>query len=202
MKIGGFEKQSFIDWEGRMAAVIFTKGCNFRCGYCHNPELVYPELMQQNNDISEDYIFDFLLSRQNWLDGVVITGGEPTLQRDLQDFIKRIKKTGYAIKLDTNGSNPMVLKTLIENKLIDYVAMDIKTCLELKKYQEICAIEDPFLLSKIEESIEILRKSSIDYQLRTTVVPQFHTKEIVDNLQKYFFYCNYKIQEFREIKSV
>jgi pyruvate formate lyase activating enzyme len=98
MKIGGFEKQSFIDWEGRMAAVIFTKGCNFRCGYCHNPELVYPELMQQSNDISEDYVFDFLLSRQNWLDGVVITGGEPTLQRDLQDFIKKIKKTGYAIK--------------------------------------------------------------------------------------------------------
>lgn len=196
MRIGGIEKQSFIDWEGKTTAVIFTKGCNFRCGYCHNPGLVYPRLIKQSEDISEKDIFDFLLKRNNWLDGIVISGGEPTLQKDLKEFIVKIRNMGYAIKLDTNGSLPVVLEDLIKSNLIDYVAMDIKTVLELKQYQNICRIKDPQLLLKIEHSIDILKESAIDYQLRTTIVPQYHTKKISERLQREFSYCNYQLQKF------
>ena len=202
MRIGGLLKQSFIDWEGKVSAVIFTKGCNFRCGYCHNHELVYPKLIEQTEDVPEKVIFDFLSIRKNWLDGVVITGGEPTLQYDLKDFIVKIKKMGYAVKLDTNGSSPMILKDLLRAKLVDYVAMDIKTILELKEYERICGIKDPQLLIKIEKSIGILQKSDIDYQLRTTVVSAFHTKEMIDKLQKKFLHCNYQVQKYRGTKIV
>ncbi len=200
MRIASLQKQSFIDWEGKTVAVVFTKGCNFRCGYCHNPELVYPKLLEQTEDISEKAVFDFLSIRKKWLDGVVITGGEPTLQKGLNDFIVNVKKMGYAVKLDTNGSSPMILKYLLKAKLLDYVAMDIKTIFEIETYQNICRINDPQLLRKIEDSIGILRESGIDYQLRTTVVPQFHTKEMIDKLKKEFANCNYQVQEFRETK--
>lgn len=200
MRIGGFEKQSFIDWEGKVVAVIFTKGCNYRCNYCHNPELVYPNLMQETKDIPEQDVIDYLSARRKWLDGLVITGGEPTLQNDLIDFVMKAKKMDYKIKLDTNGSSPTILERLINSNLIDYVALDIKTVLDLKEYQNICGVENPQLLINLEKSIEILKKSNIEYQLRTTVVPQFHTKEMIDRLQKEFSYCNYRLQEFREIK--
>ncbi|HQA76541.1 MAG TPA: anaerobic ribonucleoside-triphosphate reductase activating protein [Salinivirgaceae bacterium] len=202
MRIGGFTKQSLIDWEGRVAAVVFTKGCNFRCGFCHNPELVYPELIKKTEDIPEQTIFDYLSTRKNWLDGVVITGGEPTLQRDLKDFIEKIKKMGFAIKLDTNGSLPTVLRELLQTNLLDYVAMDIKTVFETEAYQNICDIKDQNLLTKVKESVEILKESGINYQLRTTVVPKFHTQEIIRELQEQFSYCNYKLQEYRETKIV
>jgi pyruvate formate lyase activating enzyme len=200
MRIGGFQKQSFIDWEGKTTAVIFTKGCNFRCSYCHNPELVYPKLIEQNEDIPEEEIFDFLNTRKNWLDGVVITGGEPTLQNDLKEFIFEIKKMCYAVKLDTNGSLPVILKDLLESNLVDYVAMDIKTILDLEAYQNICCIKDQQLLHKVEESVEILKESGVDYQLRTTVVPQFHEKEMINILEKKFSYCKYQVQDYRETK--
>lgn len=202
MKIGGFIKQSFIDWEEKVTAVIFTKGCNLRCGFCHNPELVYPKLIEQTEDINEKTIFNFLSTRKNWLDGVVITGGEPTLQNDLKSFIENIKKMGFAVKLDTNGTSPKVLQNLLKANLLDYVAMDIKTIFELETYQNICNIKDPELLTKVKESVEILKKSGIDYQLRTTVVPKYHTKEMIDKLQEKFSYCNYKTQEFRETKII
>ncbi|HHV03646.1 MAG: anaerobic ribonucleoside-triphosphate reductase activating protein [Bacteroidales bacterium] len=198
MRIGGLEKQSFIDWEGKIAAVIFTKGCNFRCPYCHNPDLVYPELIRVKEDIPEQEILQYLLTRKNWLDGVVITGGEPTIQSDLDVFIRKIKQINYKIKLDTNGSSPEVLKKLIHNKLIDCVAMDIKTILDLKKYQEICASYDPLLLEKICTSIEILKKADIEVQFRTTVVPSFHTEEMLTGLIEHFSLYNYKLQECRD----
>lgn len=202
MRIGGLTKHSFIDWEGKTTAVVFTKGCNFRCGYCHNPELVYPELMKRSEDIPETEIFDFLKTRKNWLDGIVISGGEPTVQKDLKDFIVKIKKMGFAVKLDTNGSSPSILKDLLNAGLLDYVAMDIKTILEIDEYQKICSIKDPQLLLKIENSIEILRKSGIDYQLRTTVIPHYHTNEMIDSLQKHFSYCNYQLQMYRKTGMV
>ncbi len=200
MRIGGFTKQSLIDWEEKVAAVVFTKGCNFRCGFCHNPELVYPELIKKTEDIPEQTIFDYLSTRKNWLDGVVITGGEPTLQSDLKDFIERIKKMGFAVKLDTNGSSPIVLNELLKANLLDYVAMDIKTVFEIEAYQNICDIKDQQLLIKVKESVEILKESNIDYQLRTTVVPKYHTQEMICKLQKQFSYCNYKLQEYRKTK--
>ena len=116
MRIASLQKQSFIDWEGKTAAVIFTKGCNFRCGYCHNPSLVLPHLLDRTPDLSEKEIMGYLLSRKNWLDGVVITGGEPTIQPDLPTFMAAVKEAGFAIKLDTNGTNPDMLNELIKNK--------------------------------------------------------------------------------------
>lgn len=197
MKIGGFEKQSFIDWEGKLAAVIFTAGCNFRCGYCHNPELVYPRLIRQSKFIPEQEVFDYLSTRKQWLDGVVITGGEPTMHHDLPDFIKTIKQMGYRIKLDTNGSNPKLLQKLIENQWIDYVAMDIKTVLSTKPYQEICGVTNKNSVPNIEKCLEILQNSNIDYQLRTTVIPKYHTTKMIADLQQQFNNCDYRLQPYR-----
>lgn len=199
MRIGGFEKQSFIDWEGKITAVIFTKGCNFRCRYCHNPELVYPNLFEQTEDLPEDEIFDYLSSRVNWLDGVVISGGEPTLQHDLKSFISRIKKMGYSVKLDTNGSAPELLEDLAKSNLTDCVAMDIKTIPDLEHYQHICATEDPELLKKIKKSAGVLKRSGIDYQFRTTIVPGFHTNTMLMKLREEYSCCKYKLQEYREV---
>ncbi|HRW95012.1 MAG TPA: anaerobic ribonucleoside-triphosphate reductase activating protein [Bacteroidales bacterium] len=197
MKIGGFEKQSLIDWEGKIAAVIFTKGCNFRCSYCHNPDLVYPELIRKTEDIPEKIIFQYLLSRKNWLDGVVITGGEPTIHKDLDVFIKRIKDIDYKVKLDTNGSSPEMLKHLIDSGLVDCVAMDIKTVLNVDKYNEICGVGIPGLLKKVQDSIAVLNGSGIEIQYRTTIVPHFHTKDTIVELQKRFSGFNYRLQECR-----
>ena len=200
MRIGGLEKQSFIDWEGKVVAVIFTKGCNFRCSYCHNPELVYTDKFQHLADIPAIEVFDYLASRKKWLDGAVITGGEPTILKDLNLFLKKIKQLGYQIKLDTNGSNPKVLKNLIEDGLIDYIAMDVKTILDLRKYQEICNSDDPLLVTKIKESIKILKESGLEYQLRTTIIPKYHSQSTIYLLLKEFSYCDYRLQEYRPIQ--
>ncbi len=197
MRIGGFQKQSFIDWDGKLTAVVFTKGCNFRCSFCHNPNLVYPELIQAHQDISTESVMEYLYARKNWLDGVVITGGEPTLQKDLKAFIQEIKSIGYLVKLDTNGAQPSILQNLIDEDLIDFVAMDVKTILEEQAYQHICGIKDRNLLDKIKQSIQILKDASIPYQLRTTIVPEFHTQSISDDLEQQFSYCNYRLQEYR-----
>lgn len=163
MLLGGLQKSSLIDYPEKISAIIFTQGCNFRCPYCHNPELIEGEA---SSAIAEDALFDFLHSRIGKLDGVVITGGEPTLHKDLPVFIKKIKELGFAVKLDTNGTNPQLLKKLIDEKLIDYVAMDIKAPLD--KYPEIvCAKVDT---KKIQQSLEIIKNSDIDYEFRTTVV--------------------------------
>lgn len=160
MLIGGLQKSSLIDYPGKIAAVIFTQGCNFRCPYCHNPELVNGERGTINGKCHEMAVLEFLKKRIGKLDGVVITGGEPTLHNNLPEFIKQIKNLGFAIKLDTNGTNPEMLKQLIDEKLIDYVAMDIKAPLD--KYSEIvCTKVDT---DKILKSIGILKNSNIkDY---------------------------------------
>ena len=132
MLIGGFQKCSLIDYPGKICAIVFTLGCNFRCSYCHNPELVYPELF--NKPIPEEEIFSFLPKRRGKLDAVTITGGEPTLQADLIDFILRIKKLEFLVKLDSNGSDPDVLENAISSEAPDYIAMDVKAPLE--KYRE------------------------------------------------------------------
>ena len=113
IRIGGLVKQSFVDWDGVLSAVVFTKGCNFRCGYCHNPALVVPALMRERPDVAESEVFDYLARRRGWLDGVVVTGGEPTLHAGLPAFLERVKALGYRVKLDTNGTNPEMLRRLI-----------------------------------------------------------------------------------------
>lgn len=161
--IGGIQKTSLIDYPSKISAVIFTQGCNFRCPYCHNPELIQANSKQQ---IANSKIIAFLRSRIKKLDGVVITGGEPTLHADLPEFIKQIKELGFAVKLDTNGTNPEMLQQLIDEKLIDYVAMDIKAPID--KYSEVvCSRVDT---DKILKSINILKNSNIKYEFRTTVV--------------------------------
>lgn len=198
MRIGALQKQSFIDWQGKIVAVIFTKGCNFRCGYCHNPALVLPELINQTPDIPEEEVLAYLKSRKGWLEGVVITGGEPTIHKDLGHFLREIKQIGYDIKLDSNGTHPQVLQELIDLGLIDFIAMDIKTIVESKNYVEITHCKETALIENIESSIKIIKASGLPYQFRTTAIPLFHPKEILGQLEKRFKEDNYLIQQFRE----
>lgn len=162
MQIGGFQKSSLLDYPEKIVAIIFTKGCNFRCGYCHNPELV----LNQNEIILENEIIDFLKTRVNKLDGVVVTGGEPCLQKDLSSFIKNVRELGFLIKLDTNGSYLDVLKNLLEQGLLDYVAMDIKAPWE--KYKVIT--NSNIDIEKVAKSIDLIMNCGLDYEFRTTVV--------------------------------
>lgn len=164
MRIGGLQKFSLIDYPGKLSCVIFTQGCNFRCRYCHNPELVIPEYYCPV--IPEEDVFAFLYKRRPYLDGVVVSGGEPTIHNDLVPFLKKIKRLGYLIKLDTNGSNPSVLKQLIQLNLINFVAMDVKA--PLHRYQEVTDVSFPS--ERIKESSDIIIDSGIQHEFRTTVV--------------------------------
>ena len=157
MIIGGLQKTSLLDFPEKIAAIVFTMGCNFRCGYCHNPELI-------NGEAKIEEVFEFLKTRQGKLDGVVITGGEPCLQKDLPEFIKQVKELGFAVKLETNGSFPEMLEKVLLD--LDYVAMDIKAPLE--KYSQIVNVDVD--TSKILKSIEVLKNGGVDYEFRTTVV--------------------------------
>jgi len=162
MHIAGLQKSSLIDYPEKIACIVFTQGCNFRCGYCHNPEL----FEKREPLISTEAFFEFLKTRINKLDGVVITGGEPTLQKDLKDFIIKIKELGFLVKLDTNGTNPDIIQNLIEKNLLDYIAMDIKA--PLSKYKNIVNID--INLENIQKSINLIMNSNIDYEFRTTVI--------------------------------
>ncbi len=188
MKIGGFQKLSLIDYPSKISAIVFTQGCNFRCGYCHNPELVDPS--QHQNLISENEILAFLKKRKGDLDAVEITGGEPFLQTDLEDFLKKIKALGYLIKIDTNGSFPEKLEKIIKEKLVNYIAMDIKAPLGAKfqkpndkyqtnsKYEKITGVKADE--DKILKSINLIMRSGINYEFRTTIVKsQLNEKDIL-----------------------
>jgi pyruvate formate lyase activating enzyme len=191
MKIGGFQKVSLIDYPGRVSATVFTQGCNFRCPFCHNPELVDPERFEPVLD--EEEILGFLDRRRGKLDGVSITGGEPTLQPDLAAFSGRLKKMGFLVKIDTNGSRPEVLADLVDRRRIDFVAMDVKG--PLKKYGVLTGVGDSG--PAIRESIGRIMASGLPYEFRTTVVPSLLTErdfreigKLVENaacfvLQKY-----------------
>lgn len=171
LAIKGLQKTTLVDYPGKVACTIFLPRCNFRCGFCYNRDLVlgYDSLPT----ISEEEVISFLDKKKKWLDGVVFTGGEPLLHKELPLFIKRIKEMGFLVKIDTNGSNPKMLKELIDNKLVDYVAMDIKAPLE--KYDKIVGVKSD--KEKIKESIDILKNSDIDSEFRLTCVPTLHTKE-------------------------
>lgn len=191
MKIGGLHKFSLIDFPQNTSAIIFTQGCNFKCPFCHNPELVLPSLF--TNDYSEDEILTFLKKRKGLLDGVVITGGEPTIQKNLKQFLKKIKKIGFLIKLDTNGSNPDVLKKLINLQLTDYIAMDIKA--PYNKYKLLSGIE--INTSNIKKSIQIIENSGVSYEFRTTVIPNYlNADDLMDIVSYVKDKPKYKIQNF------
>ncbi len=176
MLIGGIQGISLIDYPGKVSAALFTIGCNMRCGYCHNPELVLPERFAQAIDLDE--IFDFLHSRRGKLDGVVISGGEPTVQPDLEEFIAKIKSLGFLVKLDTQGTAPATIDSLIKKELIDFIAMDIKG--PLHKYAQIAA--RPVDISAIQQSINIILSSGIDHEFRTTIVREQLSPQDIDDI--------------------
>lgn len=169
MRIGGLQHCSLIDYPGRMSAIIFTLGCNFHCPYCHNPELVQETV----DEIPKEKIFDFLTRRKNLLDAVTITGGEPTMHSDLPQFIRQVKELGYLVKLDTNGTNPQVLKQLLKENLVDYIAMDIKA--PLYKYEMTAG--RPVDEQTLKKSIELIKEGKVPYEFRTTVVKSLLSKD-------------------------
>jgi len=201
MQIGGLQKFTLIDYPGHLACTLFLSGCNFHCPWCYARELVLPEKIKKQPKIPEEEFFDFLKERKNLLEGVVLCGGEPTINKDLPELIKKIKERKYLIKLDTNGSNPKMLKKLIGENLIDYVAMDIKAPLEEKKYQKATGVKTD--LVKIKESIKIIKNSGLDYEFRTTVVPTIHQKEDILQIARTISPAKkYYLQGFRPGKNI
>ncbi|XOB41483.1 MAG: anaerobic ribonucleoside-triphosphate reductase activating protein [Candidatus Nealsonbacteria bacterium] len=199
VKIGGLQKVTLIDYPGKIACTVFLIGCNFKCPWCYSSELVLPEKIKKQPKIPKKDFFDFLKKRKGLLEGVVICGGEPTINKDLPEFIKKIKKLGYLVKLDTNGSNPKMLKRLIDKKLIDYVAMDVK--LSKKRYPQIFGKK--VRLKDIEQSIKILKKEKIDSEFRTTVIPTIlDKKDILDIVQWIGPAKKYYLQNFRPEKTI
>jgi pyruvate formate lyase activating enzyme len=177
MQFGGFNKYTLIDYPGKIACMVYTIGCNFRCPYCHNPELVDETVVER---FEESDIFAHLESRRNLIEGVVITGGEPTMHSDLPAFIRAIKNMGFSVKLDTNGTNPEMLATLVNDGSVNYVAMDMKA--SLMKYSQ--TVARPVDIDAIKRSIDILISSSITYEFRTTVVKALLTLEDIEEVCK------------------
>ena len=197
MLFGGLQKTTLVDYSGKVAATIFTAGCNFRCPYCHNPELVLPELIKEQPKITEKEILNFLKEHQKLLEGVCITGGEPTIQPDLINFIKKVKDLGFLVKLDTNGSRPGVLNSLIEGNLIDYVAMDIKA--PKQKYE--LFVEDEKIGENIDKSIELLKQDKVDYEFRTTLAPDILEEQDILAIADWIkFAPRYFLQRFQNSK--
>ncbi len=180
-----------MDYPGKVAAVVFTQGCNFRCPFCHNADLVLPAQFQ--NPISEEDILRFLDQRKGLLQGVAVTGGEPMIQPDLLPFLKRVKTMGFLVKADTNGSRPDVLKSLIQQELVDYVALDIKT--SLRRYSAACGVK--VNTDSIVESIKILLRAPIDYEFRSTMVRPFINGEDLEEMRPFLTQAKrYVLQDF------
>lgn len=195
MKIGGFQKLTLLDFPRRLSATVFTGGCNFCCPFCHNSELILP-----GDTLPEEEILATLKKRRGMLEGVCITGGEPTLQKDLGSFIEKLKEMDYQVKLDTNGYRPDVLRDLCEKKLVDYVAMDIKG--PKQKYAAIAGKEG-LHLEWIEESISYLLETSMEYEFRTTVVPELHEEKDFPEIGRWIQGANaYYLQAYRDSEYV
>ena len=195
MNIAGVQKVTLLDYPGKVACEIFTQGCNFECPFCQNSSLIP---ITNTGEFSEEEIFEYLNLRKNILDGVVITGGEPTVQKDLKGFIKKIKDLGLLVKLDTNGGNPKVLQELIDEKLVDYVAMDIKNI--FNKYN--ITAGKKINLDNIKKSIEILKASKIDYEFRTTIIKEMHSLDDIISICKLVGDAKYYLQNFEDSENV
>ena len=195
MNIAGVQKVTLLDYPGKVACEIFTQGCNFECPFCQNSSLIP---ITNTGEFSEEEIFEYLNLRKNILDGVVITGGEPTVQKDLKGFIKKIKDLGLLVKLDTNGGNPKVLQELIDEKLVDYVAMDIKNI--FNKYN--ITAGKKINLDNIKKSIEILKASKIDYEFRTTIIKEMHSLDDIVSICKLVGNAKYYLQNFEDSENV
>ncbi|MDD2730915.1 MAG: anaerobic ribonucleoside-triphosphate reductase activating protein [Candidatus Portnoybacteria bacterium] len=198
MVLGGLQKLTLIDYPGKLAATVFTVGCNFSCPFCHNPELVDAKKIKEQPRVPEKEFFDFLDSRREKLEAVCITGGEPTIQPDLEKFIRKIKDLGFLVKLDTNGTNPDLLEKFLAEKLVDYVAMDIKTALE--NYGKVVGRD--VSLANIQRSVELTRQAP-DYEFRTTILPALHSDEDILSIGRWLQGSKkYYLQQFRPIKTL
>ena len=180
MKFYGMQKMTLLDYPGYVACTLFTGGCNFRCPFCHNALLVLD--LDENYTIPEEEVLAFLKKRQGLLDGVCVTGGEPLINKDIGDFLSKVKELGFKIKLDTNGTNPALLKELVSQKLVDYVAVDIKNSPE--KYAETVGLKSVDM-STINETVNFLMTGSVDYEFRTTVTKQFHTEKSMEEAARF-----------------
>ena len=178
MDISGIQKMTLLDYPGKCACTVFLAGCNLRCPFCHNAGLV---LDKPESVMGEEEFFAFLKKRQGLLDGVCITGGEPTLRKDLPDFLRKIKDMGYLVKLDTNGSNPAMLKEMLELRVLDYVAMDIKNC--PSRYAATCGNVD--ILPRVQECLDILKAHTVEFELRTTLCKPFHDVKALEAMGKW-----------------
>ena len=192
MRISGFEKNSVVDYPGKLAAVVFTPGCNMDCFYCHNRSLLAPGA--EDSVLDNQAIFEFLKSRRLILDAVVITGGEPTLQINLPKFAKRVKSLGFLVKLDTNGTKPWIIKNLIDNKLVDFIAMDIKA--PVNKYQQVTNREID--MTAINESIDMITASNVDHEFRTTFAPMLNRLDILKIAARVRNAQSYVLQQYRQ----
>jgi pyruvate formate lyase activating enzyme len=199
MEVKGFIGISLVDWDGKNSSVMFLPNCNFRCPFCYNTKLVlHPD---QLPTVSPKRILRYLQKNSRWIDGVVITGGEPTLHEDLPALCKEIKKLGYLLKLDTNGTNPVLIRSLANDGLINYVAMDVKAPFTEEKYARATGVSMgtmAALLPKIEESVQILLESEVDYEFRTTLVPTIHKTVDIEAICHKIKNCRkYALQNFR-----
>ncbi len=193
MNIAGFQKTSFVDYPDKIAAVIFTKGCNMRCGYCHNKHI----LGSDAPTVSESEVLEYLLKRKDMIKGVVITGGEPTLQSDLLEFLQRIKVFGFDIKLDTNGLRPDVLKKVCVSGLVDYIAMDVKASFD--KYSDVCGVKID--VETIKESIKIIKESGIKHEFRTTFCPELTRNDVLEISDMIGNEADYYLQQYRPVEN-
>ena len=193
MNISGIQKLTLLDFPGKLACTVFTSGCNFRCPFCHNASLVLPG---RSEHIEESEVLSFLKKREGILEGVCITGGEPCLQSDLEDFVLKVKEMGFAVKLDTNGTFPEKLSSLLEKGLVDYVAMDIKT--SPQRYPEVSGVSNEALFENVQKSVEILKKSAVPHEFRTTTARELQTREDFEEIgrwlkgEKRFFIQQYE----------
>jgi pyruvate formate lyase activating enzyme len=192
MKIGGYQKSSLLDFPGKVAAVIFTQGCVWRCPFCHNRALVHPGRFQPS--IPEEDVFEYLHAQRGQLDGVVVSGGEPTVQPSLVSFFRRVRDMEFSTKLDTNGANPNMLSTLLQEKLLDYIAMDIKGPLSEYKRFIGCEVDT----GPIELSIELIKQSGVPYEFRTTLVGGLHTPKHIEQMAPLMYgVSRYAVQTYR-----
>lgn len=181
MTIAGFQPMTLLDYPGIIASLVFTQGCPFRCAYCHNPDLV-PVKTSANPSIEAATVLDYLRAKKSMIEGVCITGGEPTLQPDLPDFIRQIRQLGMRVKLDTNGVHPRMIEGLIQNKLVDYFAMDLKHV--WSRYPEVIGIPEPAVSANCQKTFTLIQDSGVAHEFRTTVYAGFHAKEDLVNIAR------------------